>query len=165
MPISYHSENAQRRAVEISNPLKIMLIPSGLEKKTLSLCCSRLFQNSRKIKKMGIMASRMALSGKICFIRLMSTSYKEIFSQTKRMVMRPFLGDCREAYVISNSYGMGDPLASRFGKAGRTAEGGGITHPELFEMTRPGDSESKKRFHHHSPVVHLSFNLMSIPTH
>ena len=34
-----------------------------------------------------------------------------------------------EAYVISNSYGMGDPLASRFEEAGRTAEGGGITRP------------------------------------
>ncbi len=47
----------------------------------------------------------------------------------KRMVMRSFRCDCREAYVISNSYGMGDPLASRFSKAGRTAEGGGITRP------------------------------------
>ncbi len=43
--------------------------------------------------------------------------------------MRSFRCDCREAYVISNSYGMGDPLASRFSKAGRTAEGGGITRP------------------------------------
>ncbi len=25
--------------------------------------------------------------------------------------MRSFQSDCREAYVISNSYGMGDPLA------------------------------------------------------
>ena len=61
------------------------------------------------------------------FIRLMSSDYLEIFTHTKRMVMRSFRGDCREAYVISNSYGMGDPLASRFSKAGRTAEGGGIT--------------------------------------
>ena len=45
----------------------------------------------------------------------------------RRMVMRSFHGDCREAYVISNSYGMGDPLASRFKEAGRTVEGGGIT--------------------------------------
>jgi hypothetical protein len=37
--------------------------------------------------------------------------------------MRSFRGDCREAYVISSSYGMGDPLASRFREAGRTAEG------------------------------------------
>ena len=43
------------------------------------------------------------------------------------MVMRSFQGDWREAYVISNSYEMGDPLASRFGEAGRTAEGGGVT--------------------------------------
>jgi len=43
------------------------------------------------------------------------------------MVMRSFQSDCREAYVISNSYGMGDPRASRFEEAGRTAEGGGIT--------------------------------------
>ncbi len=35
-------------------------------------------------------------------------------------------------------------------KSRGTAEGGGITRPYLFEMTRPGDSESKKRFHHHS---------------
>jgi len=41
--------------------------------------------------------------------------------------MRSFQSDCREAYVISNSYGMGDPRASRFEEAGRTAEGGGIT--------------------------------------
>ncbi len=45
---------------------------------------------------------------------------------------------------------MGDPLASRFIEAGRTAEGGGITRSYLFEMTRPGGPESKKRFHHHS---------------
>ncbi len=80
------------------------------------------------------------------------------------MVMRSFQSDCREAYVISDSYGMGDPLASRFEEAGRTAEGGGlpavllagITRPYLFEMTRPGDSESKKRFHQHSLSVQLS---------
>ena len=95
------------------------------------------------------------------------------------MVMRSFLSDWREGYVISNSYGMGDPLASRFKEAGRTAEGGGlpagflagitrrfaagITRPQLLEMTRPGDSESKKRFHHHSPSVQqqapLGYNL------
>jgi hypothetical protein len=44
-------------------------------------------------------------------------------------VMRSFRDDWREAYVISNSYGMGDPLAFRFREAGRTAEGGGITRP------------------------------------
>ncbi len=41
--------------------------------------------------------------------------------------MKSFQSDSREAYVISNGYGMGDPLASRFREAGRTAEGGGIT--------------------------------------
>ena len=46
-----------------------------------------------------------------------------------RMVMRSFQSDCREAYVISDSYGMGDLLASRFEEAGRTVEGGGITRP------------------------------------
>jgi hypothetical protein len=45
------------------------------------------------------------------------------------MVMGSFHDDFREAYVISDSYGMGDPLASRFEEAGRTAEGGGITRP------------------------------------
>ncbi len=45
------------------------------------------------------------------------------------MVVRCFQSDWREAYVISNSYEMGDPLASRFREAGRTAEGGGITRP------------------------------------
>jgi len=39
---------------------------------------------------------------------------------------------------------MGDALDSRFREAGRTAEGGGITLPQLFEMTRPGASEQKK---------------------
>ena len=43
--------------------------------------------------------------------------------------MRPFQSDCREVYFISYSYGMGDPLASRFEEVGRTAEGGGITRP------------------------------------
>ncbi len=57
---------------------------------------------------------------------------------------RSFCCDWREAYVISNSCGMGDPLDSRFREAGRTAEGGGITRPQLFEMTRPGASEQKK---------------------
>jgi hypothetical protein len=52
-----------------------------------------------------------------------------MLQHTKRMVMKSFRSDWREAYVISNSYGMGDPLASRFEKAGRTAEGGGITRP------------------------------------
>ncbi len=57
----------------------------------------------------------------------MSANQSEIFLHTKRMVMRSFRGDCRDVYVISNSYGMGDPLDSRFIEAGRTAEGGGIT--------------------------------------
>ena len=57
----------------------------------------------------------------------MSTNCYEILLHTKRMVMRSFQDDFREAYVISNSYEMGDPLASRFSEAGRTAEGGGIT--------------------------------------
>jgi hypothetical protein len=56
-------------------------------------------------------------------------SIEEIFLYTKRMVMRFFRDDWREVYVISHSYGMGNPLASRFGEAGRTAEGGGITRP------------------------------------
>ena len=76
------------------------------------------------------------------------------------MVRRSFQGDCREAYVISNSYGMGDSLASRFREAGRTAEGGGITRPQLFEMTRPGDLETQKRFPHHSLAVQLKYNLV-----
>jgi hypothetical protein len=40
--------------------------------------------------------------------------------------MESFLSDCWKAYVISDSYGMGDPLAFRFREAGRTAEGGGL---------------------------------------
>jgi hypothetical protein len=43
------------------------------------------------------------------------------------MVMKSFLSDSREAYVISISYGMGDPLAFCFEEAERTVEGGGIT--------------------------------------
>jgi len=81
------------------------------------------------------------------------------------MVMRSFQSDCREASVISDSYGIGDPLASRFEEAGRTAEGGGITRPQLFEMTRPGDSESMKRFHHHSLDVQLKCTIISLRTH
>jgi hypothetical protein len=38
------------------------------------------------------------------------------------MVMKSFRDDCWEVYVISNNYGMGDPLASRFREAGRTAD-------------------------------------------
>ncbi len=37
---------------------------------------------------------------------------------------RLFCCDWWEAYVISDSYEMGDPLASRFGEVGRTVEGG-----------------------------------------
>jgi len=59
--------------------------------------------------------------------------------------MGSFQGDCREAYVISNSYGMGDPLASRFEEAGRTAEGGGITRPQLFEIIPPTAGEARNR--------------------
>jgi hypothetical protein len=62
------------------------------------------------------------------FIRIKGTNYKTIFPHKKRMVTRSFRDDWREAYVISDSYGMGNPLASRFNEAGRTAEGGGITH-------------------------------------
>ena len=51
------------------------------------------------------------------------------------MVMRSFRSDCREAYVITNSYGMGDPLASRLREAGRTAEGGGL--PAVFWRASP----------------------------
>ena len=79
--------------------------------------------------------------------------------------MRSFQNDCREAYVISNSYGMGDPLASRFEEAGRTAEGGGITRSQLFEITRLGDPESKKRFHHNSLDVQLKCTIISSRTH
>jgi hypothetical protein len=60
-----------------------------------------------------------------------------IFPHTKRMGMMSFQSDCREAYVISNSYGMGDPLASRFSEAGRTAEGGGLPAVFLASITRP----------------------------
>ena len=79
--------------------------------------------------------------------------------------MRSFRDDCRETYVISSSYGMGDPLASRFEEAGRTVEGGGITRPQLFEMTRPGDPESEKRFHHHSLGVKLRCAIISSCTY
>jgi hypothetical protein len=61
---------------------------------------------------------------------------QKVFPHTKRMVMRSFRGDCREAYVISNSYGMGDPLASRFREAGRTVEGGRLTRRFLAGITR-----------------------------
>ncbi len=57
--------------------------------------------------------------------------------------MRSFQSDCREAYVISNSYGMGDPLASRFEEAGRTAEGGGITHRNCLKS--PGREARNRR--------------------
>ena len=79
--------------------------------------------------------------------------------------MRSFQSDCREAYVISNSYGMGDPLASRFEEAGRTAEGGGITRPQLFEITRPGGPESKKSLLHRSLDVQLNWPTISLRTH
>ena len=79
--------------------------------------------------------------------------------------MRSFRSNCREAFVISNSYGMGDPLASRFEEAGRTAEGGGITRPQLFEITRSGGPESKKRFHHHSLDGQLKCTIISLRTH
>jgi hypothetical protein len=38
--------------------------------------------------------------------------------------MKSFLSDCREAFVISRSYGMGDPLAPSEGEGNR--EGGGL---------------------------------------
>jgi hypothetical protein len=50
--------------------------------------------------------------------------------------MGSFRSDCREAYVISNSYGMGDPLASRFREAGRTVEGGGLPAVFMAGITR-----------------------------
>ena len=42
------------------------------------------------------------------------------------MVMRSFLSDWREAYVISNSYGMGDPLDPSEVEGN---SGGGRHHP------------------------------------
>ena len=59
------------------------------------------------------------------------------FSHTNRMVMKSFRDDWRKAYVISNSFGMGDPLAYRFEEAGRTAEGGGLPAVFLAGITRP----------------------------
>jgi len=41
--------------------------------------------------------------------------------------MKSFLSDCREAFVISRSYGMGDPLAPSEVEGNR--EGGGFTRP------------------------------------
>ena len=41
--------------------------------------------------------------------------------------MRSFLSDCRQAFVISLGYGMGDPLAPSEVEGNR--EGGGITRP------------------------------------
>jgi len=42
--------------------------------------------------------------------------------------MESFLSDCREAFIISNCYGMGDPLAliRRIGE-----QGGGRLHPSV----------------------------------
>ncbi len=51
--------------------------------------------------------------------------------------MKSFLSDCREAFVISWSYGMGDPLASRSEGSGRTAEGGGLPAVIVAGITRP----------------------------
>ena len=61
-------------------------------------------------------------------IRLMSTHFCDV-SAHKEYGDEVFSSDCQEAYVISYSYGMGDPLASHFEEVGRTAEGGGITRP------------------------------------
>ena len=58
----------------------------------------------------------------------MRTGYYEIFPSIKRMVMRSFLGDCREAYVISNNYGMGDPLGPSEVEGN---SGGGRHHPAV----------------------------------
>jgi hypothetical protein len=44
------------------------------------------------------------------------------------MVLMSFLRDCREALVISNSYGMGDPLAQREVEGN---SGGGRHHPSI----------------------------------
>jgi hypothetical protein len=47
--------------------------------------------------------------------------------------MRSFPRDCREAFVISLGYGMGDPLAP---SQRRGEQGGGRHHPSVpFEMT------------------------------
>ena len=69
------------------------------------------------------------------------------------MVMKSFLSDWREAFVVSGGYGMGDPLAPSGVEGNR--EGGGITRPELLETTRPGGSESKKRLQGHCVQDHL----------
>ena len=60
-------------------------------------------------------------------IHMKSESICTTFSNLGR-VMVSFRDDCREDYVISNSYGMRGPLASRFKEEGRTAEGG-LTRP------------------------------------
>jgi hypothetical protein len=49
--------------------------------------------------------------------------------------MKAFLSDCREAFVISWSYGMGDPLAPRSEGAGRI--GRGEAGPPQAGFTRP----------------------------
>jgi hypothetical protein len=67
-----------------------------------------------------------------------------------RMVMRSFQGDCREAHVISDSYGMGDhqPRLSRhsFNEGGREVEGKseGEASPGRNYMKYPGQ-EARNR--------------------
>lgn len=60
--------------------------------------------------------------GLFVFTRLI-TPNQEILQHTKIMVMKYFPNKYRKAYVISDSYGMENPLASLFEKAGRKAEG------------------------------------------
>ncbi|MCD4717983.1 MAG: hypothetical protein K8R45_14740, partial [Desulfobacterales bacterium] len=46
----------------------------------------------------------------------------------RKRVMRSFPSDCREAFVISLGYGMGDPLAP---SQRRGEQGGGRHHPSV----------------------------------
>ncbi len=56
--------------------------------------------------------SRLLISKdyEIWFI-LMSTNYYDVLTR-KENGDKSFQSDCRKAYVISKSYGMGDPLAA-----------------------------------------------------
>jgi hypothetical protein len=55
----------------------------------------------------------------------MSTNYYDVLTR-KENGDKSFQSDCRKAYVISKSYGMGDPLAP---SEAEENSGGGRLHP------------------------------------
>ena len=134
--------------------------PSSKELNCFDQCCPKTVPYSGILKPIGEpesqsnltnMSNDALMSKPFVGFRIHPVNKYELFrniSAYEENGERLFRSDCREVYVISNSYGMWDLLASRFGKVGITVkveashvsnclkpgtrpEGWGLSHPKV----------------------------------